>query len=54
VPKAPYPNRLQAPQKGGKFEDILEVFKHVQVNISFSGAIQKVPSYVKFLKDFEK
>jgi hypothetical protein len=23
VPKAPYPDRLQAPQNGGKFEDIL-------------------------------
>jgi hypothetical protein len=29
VPKAPYPDKLQAPQKGGKFEDILEVFKRV-------------------------
>ena len=29
VPKAPYPERLQAPKKGGKFEDILEVFKQV-------------------------
>jgi hypothetical protein len=27
VPKAPYPDRLLAPKKGGKFEDILEVFK---------------------------
>jgi hypothetical protein len=29
VPKAPYHERLQAPKKGGKFEDILEVFKQV-------------------------
>ena len=29
VPKAPYPERLQAPKKGGKFKDILEVFKQV-------------------------
>jgi hypothetical protein len=27
VPKAPYPERLQAPRNGGKLEDILEVFK---------------------------
>ena len=39
VPKAPYPERLQAPKKGGKFEDILEVFKQVQINIPFSDAI---------------
>ena len=29
IPKAPYPERLQGPKKGGKFEDILEVFKRV-------------------------
>jgi hypothetical protein len=39
VPKVPYPERLQAPKKGGKFEDILEVFKKVQINISFLDAI---------------
>jgi hypothetical protein len=51
VPKAPYPNRLLATKKGGKFEDILEVFKQVQINIPFLDAIQQVPSYAKFLKD---
>jgi hypothetical protein len=39
VPKAPYPERLQAPRNGGKLEDILEVFKHVQINILFLDAI---------------
>jgi hypothetical protein len=39
VPKAPYPERLQAPEKGGKLEDILEVFKQVQINILFLDAI---------------
>jgi hypothetical protein len=51
VPKAPYPDRLLAPNKGGKFEDILEVFKQVQINIPFLDAIQQVLSYAKFLKD---
>jgi hypothetical protein len=49
VPKAPYPERLQAPRNGGKLEDILEVFKQVQINIPFLDAIQQIPSY--FLKD---
>jgi hypothetical protein len=39
------------PKKGGKFKDILEVFKQVQINISFLDTIQQVPSYAKFLKD---
>jgi hypothetical protein len=51
VPKAPYPKRLQAPRNGGKLEDILEVFKQVQINIQFLDAIQQIPSYAKFLKD---
>jgi hypothetical protein len=38
------------PKKGGKFEDILEVFKQVQINIPFLDAIQQVSSYAKFLK----
>jgi hypothetical protein len=52
VSKVPYPERLQVPKKGGKFEDILEVFKQVQINIPFLDAIQQIPSYAKFLKDF--
>jgi hypothetical protein len=51
VPKVPYPERLQAPKKGGKFEDFVEVFKQIQINISFMDAIQQVPSHAKFLKD---
>jgi hypothetical protein len=51
VPKAPYPERLQAPRNGGKLEDILEVFKQVQINIPFLDAIQQISSYAKFLKD---
>jgi hypothetical protein len=51
VPKAPYPERLQVPKKGGKSEDILEVFKQVQINIPFLGTIQQVPTYAKFLQD---
>jgi hypothetical protein len=51
VPKAPYPERLQAPKKEGKLEDILEVFKQVQINIPFLDAIQQIPSYAKFFKD---
>jgi hypothetical protein len=42
VPKAPYPERLQAPRNGGKLEDILEVFKQVQINIPFLDAILEV------------
>jgi hypothetical protein len=39
VPKTLYPERLQAPKNGGKLEDILEVFKQVQIDIPFLDAI---------------
>ena len=39
VPKAPYPERLRAPKKNAQFAKILEVFKQVQINISFLDAI---------------
>lgn len=45
VPIAPFLDRLAAPKKGSKFDDILEVFKQVQINIPFLDAIQQVPSY---------
>jgi hypothetical protein len=51
VPKAPYLERLQAPRNGGKLENILKVFKQVQINIPFLDPIQQIPSYAKFLKD---
>ena len=41
VPKAPYPERSFVPKKGGKLEDILEVFKQVQINIPFLDASSK-------------
>jgi hypothetical protein len=51
VPKVPYPERLLAPKKGGKLEDILEVFKKFEINIPFLDAIQQIPLYAKFLND---
>jgi hypothetical protein len=51
VPKVLYPERLQAPRNGGKLEDILKVFKQVQINIPFLDTVQQIPSYAKFLKD---
>jgi hypothetical protein len=50
--KAPYPERLKAPKKNAQVAEILEVFKKVQINIPFLDAIQQVPSFAKFLKDF--
>ena len=51
MPKAPFPQRLQARRKKNHCERILKVFKNVQINIPFLDAINQIPSYAKFLKD---
>ena len=42
VPKAPFPQRLQANKKRNHCEGILEVFKNVQINIHFLNAINHI------------
>src|SRR5204862_572323 len=37
--------------KDSQYNDILELFKHVQINIPLLDAIKQVPAYAKFLKD---
>src|SRR3954470_19903580 len=51
IPKAPFPQRLQKLKKDGQYGDILEPFKHVQINIPFLDVIKQVSAYAKFLKD---
>ena len=44
--------QLHAPiKKGTQYNDILEMFKQVSINIPLLDAIKQVPSYAKFLKD---
>ena len=33
IPRAPFPQRLERSKKDGQYGDILELFKHVQINI---------------------
>ncbi|XP_058082476.1 uncharacterized protein LOC131230589 [Magnolia sinica] len=51
VPKAPFPQRLAPVKKGNNFNEILDMFKQVQINIPLLDAIKQVPAYAKFLKD---
>ena len=51
VPLAPYPHRLGAPKKLKNHSEIYKLFKQVKVNIPLLDAINKIPSYAKFLKD---
>ncbi|XP_057719570.1 uncharacterized protein LOC130933996 [Arachis stenosperma] len=52
--KAPYPQQLQLKKKGedNQFSRFLEIFKKLQINIPFAEAIEQMPLYAKFLKEF--
>ncbi|XP_057719807.1 uncharacterized protein LOC130934236 [Arachis stenosperma] len=51
VPKAPYPQRLRKDGKDSQFSRFLEIFKKLQINISFAEALEQMPLYAKFLKE---
>ena len=55
VPKAPFPSALESPlpldKKNLKMNEMLELFKQVQINLPLLDAIKQVPAYAKFLKD---
>ncbi|KAA0035536.1 retrotransposon gag protein [Cucumis melo var. makuwa] len=52
IPKPHFPSRL-APKKKEtpKEEELLEMFRKVQINLPLLDAIQQVPRYAKFLKE---
>lgn len=49
--KIPYPQRLRKSNLDKQFMKFLEVFKKLHINIPFAEALEKMPSYVKFMKD---
>ncbi|XP_026458532.1 uncharacterized protein LOC113359051 [Papaver somniferum] len=50
VPPAPFPQRL-AKKKPSTYDEILDIFKQVKVNLPLLDAIKHVPAMAKFLKE---
>ena len=48
----PYPQRLKKHKMDKQFTMFMEVFKKLHINIPFVDALEQMPSYVKFMKDF--
>ena len=46
-----YPQRLKKSKLDKQFTKFLEVFKKLHINILFADALEKMPSYVKFMKE---
>ncbi|XP_026450681.1 uncharacterized protein LOC113350774 [Papaver somniferum] len=51
VPVAPFPQRLTQQKWGTHYNEMLEMFKRVNINIPFLEAIRQILTYAKFLKD---
>jgi hypothetical protein len=55
IPKASFPGALERPKifgkQGAKIQEMLEIFKHVHINLPLLDVIQQVPAYAKFLKE---
>ncbi|GAV73638.1 hypothetical protein CFOL_v3_17121 [Cephalotus follicularis] len=56
--KAPFPECLRSPslvppfgKKLARMDEMMELFKQVQINLPLLDAIRQVPAYAKFLKD---
>ncbi|XP_026399420.1 uncharacterized protein LOC113295288 [Papaver somniferum] len=47
---APFPQRLTQQKGGTHYNEMLEMFKRVNINIPFLEAIRQIPTYAKFLK----
>ncbi|XP_052188365.1 uncharacterized protein LOC127798771 [Diospyros lotus] len=51
VPPIPFPQRLKQNKVDKQFENFLEVFKQLRINIPFADALAQIPAYAKFLKE---
>lgn len=54
IAKALFPSRLAKLKVEDKDEEILEMFKKVQINIPLLIVVQQVPRYAKFIKVMDK
>ncbi|XP_062107371.1 uncharacterized protein LOC133818486 [Humulus lupulus] len=50
-PPPPFPQRFQRQQQDSQFRRFLDVLKQLHINIPLVEALEKIPNYVKFLKD---
>ena len=51
TPSLPFPQRFQKQKLDEQFPKFLEVFKKLSINISFMETLEKMPNYIKFMKE---
>ena len=47
----PFSWRLKQSKPNGQYAKFLNVFKKLEINIPFAGALAQMPHYAKFIKD---
>lgn len=50
-PPIPHPQRFQKKKVDEQFTKFLKIFKRIHINIPFEDALEKMPHYVKFMKE---
>ena len=50
-PPIPFPQRLKQSKLDGQYAKFLNVFKKLEINISFAEALAQMPHYAKIMKD---
>ncbi|CAL1383125.1 unnamed protein product [Linum trigynum] len=50
-PPAPFPQRLMKPLEDPNFKKFVNLFKQLHINIPLAEALEKMPTYAKFLKE---
>ena len=51
TPVVPFPQRLQKSRREEQFSKFLDIFKKIEINISFAKVISQMLLYAKFLKE---
>ena len=51
TPPIPYPQRLQKKGIDDQFKKFVDIFKKTHINIPFAEALEKIPNYVKSMKE---
>ena len=46
-----YPHASSKKDKKKQYKCFIDIFKQLQINISFSEALEQMPTYAKFMKD---
>ena len=51
TPPLPYPQRFQKKGIDDQFKKFVDIFKKTHINIPFAEALEKIPNYVKSMKE---